>query len=151
MELMQLASQLMKQFADGNKDGQVDMNEALGVLTRLFSGSGTEGSTSGSSMDLSALVTKMQGTGLSDLVGSWLGDGENQVISGQQVAEVLGTDKVNDFAKSLNIDTNSAQDQLAEIVPQMVDKSSSGGQLNDLLSAVGGLEGLGKLLSGKSA
>ena len=145
MELMQLASQLMKQFADGNNDGQVDMNEALGVLSRLFSQNGAAGS-----LDLGGLVSKMQGTGLSDIVGSWLGDGENQAISGQQINDVLGADKVNDFAKSLNIDTNSAQDQLAEIVPQMVDKSSSGGQLNDLLSAVGGLEGLGKLISGKS-
>ena len=150
MELMQLASQLMKQFADGNNDGQVDMNEALGTLSRLFSDNGS----AGSSLDLSGLVSKMQGTGLSDIVGSWLGDGENQTISGQQITDVLGSDKVNDFASSLNLDVNSAQDQLAELVPQMVDKSSSGGQLNDLLSAVGGIEGitagLGKLLAGKS-
>ena len=145
MELMQLASQLMKQFADGNNDGQVDMNEALGVLSRLFSENGS----TGSSLDLGGLVSKMQGSGLSDIVGSWLGDGKNQAISGQQITDVLGSDKVNDYASSLNIDTGTAQDQLAEIVPQMVDKSSSGGQLNDLLSAIGGLEGLGSLLSGK--
>lgn len=148
MELMQLASQLMKQFADGNNDGQVDMNEAISTLSRLFSGTGEVGS--GSSMDLGGLVSKMQGSGLSDIVGSWLGDGENQAISSQQISDVLGSDKVNEFATSLNIDANSAQEQLAKIVPEMVDKSSSGGQLNDLLSAVGGLEGIGSLLSGKS-
>ena len=145
MELMQLASQLMKQFADGNNDGQVDMNEALGVLSRLFSESGSAGS-----LDLGGLVSKMQSSGLSDTVSSWLGDGENQAISGQQITDVLGSDKVNDFASSLNIDADSAQDELAKIVPEIVDKSSSGGQLNDLLSAIGGMEGLGKLLSGKS-
>lgn len=148
MELMQLASQLMKQFADGNNDGQVDMNEAISTLSRLFSGTGEVGS--GSSMDLGGLVSKMQGSGLSDIVGSWLGDGENQAISSQQISDVLGSDKVNEFAASLNIDANSAQEQLAKIVPEMVDKSSSGGQLNDLLSAVGGLEGIDSLLSGKS-
>lgn len=148
MELMQLASQLMKQFADGNNDGQVDMNEAIGTLSRLFSGTGEAGS--GSSLGLGGLVSKMQGSGLSDIVGSWLGDGENQAISSQQISDVLGSDKVNEFAASLNIDANSAQEQLAKIVPEMVDKSSSGGQLNDLLSAVGGLEGIGSLLSGKS-
>ena len=145
---MQLASQLMKQFADGNNDGQVDMNEALGTLSRLFSDNGS----GGSSLDLSGLVSKMQGTGLSDIVGSWLGDGENQAISGQQITDVLGSDKVNDFATSLNIDADSAQDELAELVPQMVDKSSSGGKLTDMLSAVGGIEGLsaglGALLAG---
>ena len=146
MELMQLASQLMKQFADSNNDGQVDMNEALGVLSRLFSENGS----AGSSLDLGGLVSKMQGSGLSDIVASWLGDGENKAISGQQITDLLGSDKVNDFASSLNIDANSAQDQLAKMVPEVVDKSSSGGQLNDLLSAIGGLEGLGSLLSGKS-
>ena len=143
---MQLASQLMKQFADSNNDGQVDMNEALGVLSRLFSENGS----AGSSLDLGGLVSKMQGSGLSDIVASWLGDGENKAISGQQITDLLGSDKVNDFASSLNIDANSAQDQLAKMVPEVVDKSSSGGQLNDLLSAIGGLEGLGSLLSGKS-
>jgi len=147
---MQLASQLMKQFADGNNDGQVDMSEALGTLSRLFSENGS----TGSSMDLGGLVSKMQGSsGLSDIIGSWLGDGENQAISGQQVSDVLGADKVSDFASSLNIDVNSAQDQLAELVPQIVDKSSSGGNLTDMLSAVGGIEGLsaglGALLAGK--
>ena len=150
MELMQLASQFMKQFADSNNDGQVDMNEALGTLSRLFSENGS----TGSSLDLGGLVSKMQGSGLSDIVGSWLGDGENQAISGQQVSDVLGADKVSDFASSFNIDVNSAQEQLAELVPQMVDKSSSGGKLTDMLSAVGGIEGLsaglGKLLAGKS-
>ena len=152
MELMQLASQLMKQFADSNNDGQVDMNEALGTLSRLFSENGS----TGSSMDLGGFVSKMQGSsGLSDIVGSWLGDGENQAISGQQMSDVLGSDKVSDFASSLNIDVNSAQDQLAELVPQIVDKSSSGGKLTDMLSAVGGIEGLsaglGALLAGKSS
>lgn len=148
MELMQLASQLMKQFADNNNDGQVDMTEAIGTLSKLFAGTSATGS--GSSFDLGGLVSKMQGSsGLSDIVGSWLGDGDNKSISGQQVNDIFGSDRVNEFASSMNIDANSAQDQLAKLVPEMVDKSSSGGQLNDLLNAVGGLEGIGKLLSGK--
>ncbi len=148
MELMQLASQLMKQFSDKNNDGQVDMMEAVGTLSKLLTGTSTTGS--GSSFDLGSLISKMQGSsGLSDIVGSWLGDGDNKPISGQQVNDIFGSDKVNEFASSMNIDANAAQDQLAKLVPEMVDKSSSGGQLNDLLSAVGGLEGIGKLLSGK--
>ncbi len=148
MDIMQLASQLMTQVADKNNDGQVDINEAMGTLSRLFSGSGAGGS--GTSMDLGGLVSKMQGSGLSDIAGSWLGDGDNQAISGQQISDLFGSDKISEYASALNINTDTAQDQLANIVPQMVDKSSSGGQLNDLLNAVGGLEGVGSLLFGKS-
>ncbi len=151
MEMMQLASMFMKQFADKNNDGQVDMSEAIGTLSRLFSGSSSTPTGSGSGFDLGSLVSKMQGSGsgLSDIVGSWLGDGKNKAISGQQIGELFGSDKVNEFASSLNIDANSAQDKLADLVPEMVDKSSSGGQLSDLLGAVGGLEGIGKMLGGK--
>ena len=144
MDIMQLASQLMTQVADNNNDGQVDINEAVGTLSRLFSGGG-----SGSSMDLGGLVSKMQGSGLSDIAGSWLGDGDNQAISSQQISDLFGSDKIAEYASALNINTDTAQDQLANIVPQMVDKSSSGGQLNDLLDAVGGLEGIGNMLFGK--
>lgn len=51
-----------------------------------------------------------------------------------QIATQLMTqvaDKIAEYASALNINTDSAQDQLAKVVPQMVDKSSSGGQLND--------------------
>lgn len=70
-----------------------------------------------------------------------------------QIATQLMTqvaDKIAEYASALNINTDSAQDQLGKVVPQMVDKSSSGGQLNDLLNAVGGLEGIGSILFGKS-
>ena len=144
MDIMQLASQLMTQVADNNNDGQVDINEAVGTLSRLFSEGG-----SGSSMDLGGLVSKMQGSGLSDIAGSWLGDGDNQAISGQQISDLFGSDKIAEYASAMNINTGTAQDQLANIVPQMVDKTSSGGQLNDLLDAVGGLEGIGSMLFGK--
>ncbi len=157
MDLMQLAKQLVTQFSDSNNDGQVDMNEAITVFSRLFAGSAASGTSlnSGGGIDLGGLVAKMQGSGLSDIVGSWLGDGANQAISGQQITDILGQDKVSDFASSMNMDVDSAQDQLAELVPQIVDKSSSGGQLNDLLSAAGGIEGiaagLGKLFANRPA
>ena len=148
MDILQIATQLMTQVADDNNDGQVDINEAVGTLSRLFSEGGA--GEAGSSLGLGGLVSKMQGSGLSDIVGSWLGDGENQAISGQQISDLFGSDKITEYASALNINTDSAQEQLAKVVPQMIDKSSSGGQLNDLLNAVGGLEGIGSMLFGKS-
>ena len=151
MEFAQLAMQLAKQFVtDTNNDGQIDFNEALGSISSLLS----EGGTSGAAMDLNGLISKLQGSGMADLAASWLGDGENIAISGQQVSEVLGADKVSEFASALNIDTDSAQNGLAKMLPQLIDKSSSGGQLNDLISAAGGLSGitasLGNMFSNKT-
>jgi uncharacterized protein YidB (DUF937 family) len=148
MDLMQLAKQFI---TDTNNDGQIDLNETISSISALLSAGRTS---SGSTLDLGSLVSAMQGSGLTDLAASWLGDGENMPISGQQVNDVLGSDKINDFASALNIDANTAQNGLAKILPQLIDSSSNGGQLNDLFNAVGGLsgitEGLGKMFSNKT-
>ena len=150
MDLMQLGGQLMKQFADKNNDGQVDMMEAMATLSRVFgSGGAASVGTSAASLDMGGLLNKMQGSGLSDIVSSWLGDGDNEAISSDQIGEMLGKDKIEEYAASMNIDAKTAQDQLAEVVPVVVDKSSQGGQLGDLLSAVGGIEGLSKMFAAK--
>jgi uncharacterized protein YidB (DUF937 family) len=151
MEFAQLAMQLTKQFiTDTNNDGQIDITETLSSITKLLSG----GDSSAANLDLGGLISKLQGSGMTDLAASWLGDGDNIPISGQQVSDVLGAEKVNDFAAALNIDSASAQGALANLLPQLIDKSSSGGQLNDLLGAVGGLSGiasgLGRLFGNKS-
>jgi uncharacterized protein YidB (DUF937 family) len=51
---------------------------------------------------------------------------------------MLGGDKITEFASKLGVDEDTAADTLAEAVPQMVDKGSSGGSL---LDSVGGIEG----------
>ena len=137
MDLTDLANSLAKQFiTDNNRDGQIDIGEAIGTL---FSGAG-------SSLDLAGIISSMQGSGLSDIAASWLGDGENQPISGAQITEIFGSDKMNDFASSMNMDVGSAEDGLAKIVPELIDKSSSAGQLMDLVNAAGGLSGLSENL-----
>lgn len=149
MDLTSLANSLAKQFlADTNRDGQIDIGEAVSSLSNLLSGSG-----SASTPDLGGIVSKMQQTGLSEIVESWLGDGENQPISTNQIEEIFGSGQLTEFASSLNLDMETAESGLAKLVPELIDKSSSAGQLMDLVNAAGGLNGLsaslGKLFSGK--
>ena len=140
MDLTDLAYSLAKQFiTDNNQDGQIDLGEAVGSLSKLLSGSE-------SSIDLAGIVSKMQGTGLSDIAESWLGDGENQPISASQIAEIFGSGKLNDFASSMNMDVETAEDGLSKLVPELIDKSSSAGQLMDMVNAAGGLSGLSEKL-----
>ncbi len=131
MDLMKLGTDLILKKLGGNasEGGVTD------ALTSLLGG----GSSSGGGLDLGSLVTKMTGGGgLQDVLSSWLGDGENQPISANQIKDVLGGDKVADFASKLGVDEDTAADSLADAVPQMVDKGSSGGSL---LDSVGGVQG----------
>jgi uncharacterized protein YidB (DUF937 family) len=108
-----------------------------GAITSALGGllSGSDGKP-----DLGGIVKAMQGKGLGSIAESWLGDGKNEDISTDQVREVVGSDKIADMAAKLNTDEGSLLDSLKDALPQIVDKSSSGGSL---LSA-DGLMGMAK-------
>jgi len=127
MDIMKLATGMLAQKLGGN-------NAALsGALNSLLG--------SGNKADLGSLVSGLQQKGLGNVAESWLGDGENQEISAEQLKDVLGSEKVSAAAAELGTDEGSLLESLREAVPQLVDKSSSGGSL---LDSVGGLGGLAK-------
>ena len=138
MDILKMAAELfMKNTGSTNLDAGAVMN---GLKSLLADQSGN--------IDLAALVSKFSNSGLSTLVTSWLGDGKNESISTDQLAGVLGGDKVSKFASGLGMDTGSATQGLSEMIPQLIDKSSSGGSLlgaNTLGKALGSLGGLGGL------
>jgi uncharacterized protein YidB (DUF937 family) len=129
MDIMQIGTQLL-QSKLGLDDGQTDnIMSALGGVIG-----------DGDSFDIAGLISTMQGSGgLTSLVSSWLGDGENAAISGSQISEMISPEKLSDFASKLNIDESVAADTLADAIPQLVDKASSAGSL---LDSVGGIDGL---------
>ncbi len=107
-----------------------------GVLDGLLGG--------GDKMDIGGLVSGMKEKGLGDVAESWLGDGENQEISAEQLKGALGEDKIAAAAAQLGTDEGSLLDGLKDAIPQMVDKSSSGGSLLDAVGGIGGLASMAK-------
>ena len=83
---------------------------------------------------------------LADIVGSWLGDGANAPISADSVEALLGDEQIASFASKMGMDAKSAAAGLADLLPQLVDKSSSGGSLLDAAGGVDGLLGAAKSL-----
>ncbi|MHB1666773.1 MAG: YidB family protein [Thiomonas sp.] len=73
---------------------------------------------------------------------SWIGTGQNQPVSADQIHQVLGSDTVKELAAKAGIDPTQAASGLSELLPQLVDKLTPGGQIpeGDLLS-----QGLGRL------
>lgn len=102
-------------------------------------------------IDLGSLVSGLSENGLGSIVGSWLGSGENESISMDSITDLLGADKISEFASSLGLSEESAKGALADALPNIVDKASEGeGSLvEELLSNIGGVEGamgmLGKM------
>ena len=93
------------------------------------------------------LASKMASSGeLSSILGSWLGDGANQAISANSITSLFGSDKVSAFADQIGVDAGAAAGGLAEVIPQIMDKSSSGGSLLEMAGGAEGLLGAAKSL-----
>ena len=88
-------------------------------------------SSSGKGFDLAEIVVKLQGSGgdVARKVKTWLGDGANESISASQVRDAIGSHKIAAFAKKLGMEHDEASEKLAQILPELIDKSSQGGYL----------------------
>jgi uncharacterized protein YidB (DUF937 family) len=134
MELIQLGTQLLS-----DKLGlQLDPATVSSALTGLLGGSA-------GTIDFAGLATKMASSGeLGNIVSSWLGDGANSSISAEGILGMLGSSNVADFASKIGTDTETAASGLADVLPQLMDKASSGGSLLDSVGGLGGLMGAAK-------
>ena len=93
------------------------------------------GITGDGGFNLSGLASKLKDGGLGDKLTSWLGDGDNAPVSADEITSALGADKVSAVASKLGIDSSAAADKLSNLLPSLLDKASSGGQLLDKFSA----------------
>ena len=134
MDIMQQGTQLLS-----DKLGlQLDADTVSSALSSLLGGSG-------GNIDFAGLASKMASSGeLGNIVSSWLGDGANSSISAESILGMLGNSNVADFASKLGTDTETAASGLADVLPQLIDKASSGGSLLDSVGGLGGLMGAAK-------
>jgi uncharacterized protein YidB (DUF937 family) len=142
-ELFKMGANLIQNSNDDSTTG-LDTNAITNALSKLLGGeNGT--------IDLTSIFSNLSLSGLGEIVGSWLGDGENKPISVDAVTDLLGSDKISEFASSLGLSEESAKGAIADALPEMVDKatSSEDSVFNNMLNSVGGvnnaLDMLGKI------
>lgn len=96
---------------------------------------------------LAGLVQAFQNGGLGDVVKSWVSTGQNLPISAEQIQSVLGSSGIlQNLASQFGLSSEQVSGQLAELLPQVVDKLTPNGAIpdsNDLVAQ--GIE----LLKGK--
>ena len=126
MDLLKMGQQLLGDKLGDNAGG---MMEALSGLT------------SGEGLDLGGIMEKMKAGGLGDQLESFLGDGENAEMSEDQVKSAFGEEGLSNVANKLGVDSDTAASQSKDILPGLLDKASSGGNLMESLTG-GGADGL---------
>ena len=112
-------------------------NDLMSTVMGLLGGQG----------GLNGLVSQFASKGLGDVIGSWVGTGQNKSISPDQLQNVLGSDVLGGLASKLGLNVNDLSSQLSNLLPGVVDKLTPEGKVpeGDILSQasdmLGGLFG----------
>ncbi|WP_422823389.1 YidB family protein [Variovorax rhizosphaerae] len=117
-----------------------ELGGIAGALGGLLANNGAVGG-------LGGLVSKFEQAGMGDVIGSWIGKGDNAPISGNQLGEVLGGDAISGIASKLGVDTTTLLPMLATMLPSLIDQLTPHGKVpeqglgnqDDLLSSLSGL------------
>jgi uncharacterized protein YidB (DUF937 family) len=116
----------------GKGDTSGGGNQLLGVLSGLLAQSG----------GLQGLAGKFSQSGQGNAFSSWVGMGENQPVSSNQIQEALGSDQIRAIATKMGVDPNLASQFLAEYLPKIVDKLTPTGKVDPTVDHQQGLAAL---------
>jgi len=126
-DILNIGASLLKDKV-GTDDSQ--LSEALSSILTNADGN----------LDLSNILSSLQDGNIGEIVSSWIGSGENAPIDSDSVANIIGSDKVEEFASKLGVDMDTAKEALASVLPEVVDKATPDG--DSILDQLGGVEGL---------
>ncbi|AMM26725.1 YidB family protein [Variovorax sp. PAMC 28711] len=126
--------------AAGPAGGLGDMGAIAGALGGLLANNGSQGG-------LGGLVSKFEQAGMGDVIGSWIGKGDNAPISGGQLGNVLGSDAISSIASKLGVNATTLLPMLAAMLPQLINQLTPQGKApegglgthDDLLASLSGL------------
>ena len=117
----------------GGKQGQ---EGGLASMQKLFSSSG----------GLQGMTSKLTNSGLGKQVQSWVGTGENQPVTGQQVQQAVDPDQLHTMAKQAGMTDEEASEHVAKAMPEMVDQATPKGKIPEQDPFAKGLDSLKKML-----
>jgi uncharacterized protein YidB (DUF937 family) len=110
-----------QQPQDGSFGGPDELGGLAGALGGLLANNGEVGG-------LGGLVSKFEQAGMGDVIGSWIGKGENQPISDGQLQDALGSNVVSGLAQKLGINASILLPMLATLLPMLIDRLTPRGQ-----------------------
>lgn len=114
--------------------GGQEQNSVMSVVTGLINNPNGGG--------LAGLLQQFKDGGLGHLADSWVGTGKNLPISAEQIQSVLGSEQVRQMAAKVGIAPETLSGQLAQLLPQVVDKATPDGTVPDQGTVQQGLGGL---------
>ena len=115
----------------GKSDASGEAAPLIGILSGLLAQSG----------GLQGLANKFSQSGQGNAF-SWVGTGENQPVSSDQIQKALGSDQISALAARMGVDPALASQFLAEYLPKIVDKLTPKGKVDPTADHQQGLAAL---------
>ena len=114
--LEDILGKVVEKAVGGDSDKAKVVQALIPVVVALLANGGLE-----------KILGKMRAQGLTSQADSWVGDGGNESISGEQAKEILGSDQVAKIAEQTGLPEGQAADLVAEALPEVIDKVSPQG------------------------
>jgi uncharacterized protein YidB (DUF937 family) len=100
---------------------------------------------------IQGIIEKFQSSGLGDTVASWVGTGQNQPVTAEQISQALGQENVQIVVKEANIPAEQSGSILSALLPVLIDQLTPDGQVPQQSQMMNlGKTILSSLLSGKT-
>ncbi len=117
--------------------GMADLGGMASVLGGLLADNGQYGG-------LGGLASKFEQAGLGSAMNSWIGTGQNENVSGDQLHQALGDDVVSGLASKLGMNASTLLPLLVTMLPTIIDKLTPHGKVpaqgvgsqNDLIASL---------------
>ena len=100
----------------GKLGGQNGQQGGLAAISKLFGGEGMQG-----------ILTKLQASGLDKQVMSWIGHGQNDPVTGDDIKNAVDPQKLSQVAQQTGMSQDEVADHVAQALPEAVDKATPGG------------------------
>lgn len=100
------------------------------VLSSILGGGEAGGNVSGTGGGIGDLVSRFEQAGLGQIAQSWIGNGQNQSVSPDQLKNVFG-DQVPQMAQQAGMQQGDFLSQLSQHLPNAVNGMTPNGQAQD--------------------
>ncbi|NJO56056.1 MAG: DUF937 domain-containing protein, partial [Rhodospirillales bacterium] len=111
-----LIGDLSKKFNLGGKAAPL-VTESVRLMTNEQSGG------------LAGFIDRFKRAGMEDLVSSWIGKGQNQPISADQVQSAVGSSFLDNLGKRVGLSGSSLTAPLAFLIPKVIDFLTPNGSI----------------------
>jgi uncharacterized protein YidB (DUF937 family) len=80
---------------------------------------------------LSTLILQLENGGLGEKVRSWVGHGENQPVTPEELSTAFSPEQLNAWAEQAGTTPEALLKEMADTLPHVVDKATPEGKLPD--------------------